>query len=129
MRAIIITSLLAFIFAGIATAADDSLDKAAKKTSDGMGNLLKGMGQEIKKTGIGNEAKKDDKKAGSGAEQPAEAFPPPGRDAHDAGAPVALNPSARNIELQQGVAQRAAQMRASLGEVDAGPREHAPGAS
>jgi len=63
MRAIIIASLLAFIFAGIATAADDSLDKAAKKTSDGMGNLLKGMGQEIKKTGIGNEAKKDDKKA------------------------------------------------------------------
>ena len=63
MRAIIIASLLAFTAAGIAYAADDSLDKAAKKTSDGMGNLLKGMGQDVKKTGIGNEAKKDDKKA------------------------------------------------------------------
>ena len=63
MRMIIVASLLAFTSAGIAYAADDSLDKAAKKTSDGMGNLLKGMGQEIKKTGIGNEAKKDDKKA------------------------------------------------------------------
>lgn len=63
MRTIIIASLLAFTAAGIAYAADDSLDKAAKKTSDGFGNLLKGMGQEVKKTGIGNEAKKDDKKA------------------------------------------------------------------
>jgi len=63
MRTIIIASLLALTAAGIAYAADDSLDKAVKKTSDGMGNLLKGMGQEIKKTGIGNEAKKDDKKA------------------------------------------------------------------
>jgi hypothetical protein len=61
MRTLIIASLLAF--AGAAFAADDSLDKAAKKTSDGMGNLLKGMGQEVKKTGIGNEGKKDDKKA------------------------------------------------------------------
>jgi len=63
MRTIIIASLLAFIVGGAAYAADDSLDKAAKKTSDGMGNLLKGMGQEVKKTGIGNEGKKDDKKA------------------------------------------------------------------
>lgn len=63
MRTIIIASLLAFSVAGIAYAADDSLDKAAKKTSDGFGNLLKGMGQEVKKTGIGNEAKKDDKNA------------------------------------------------------------------
>ncbi len=47
MRAIIIASLLAFTIA----------------TSDGFGNLLKGMGQEVKKAGIGNEAKKDDKKA------------------------------------------------------------------
>ena len=60
MRLIIIASLL--VLSGIAYAADDSLDKAAKKTSDGMGNLLKGMGQEVKKIGIGNEAKKDDKK-------------------------------------------------------------------
>ena len=63
MRTIIIASLLAFTVGGAAYAADDSLDKAAKKTSDGMGNLLKGMGQEVKKTGIGNEGKKDDKKA------------------------------------------------------------------
>jgi len=62
MRMIVIASLLAFSAAGITYAADDSLDKAAKKTSDGMGNLLKGMGQEVKKTGIGNQ-KKDDKKA------------------------------------------------------------------
>jgi len=63
MRTIIIASLLAFTVGGAAYAADDSLDKSAKKTSDGMGNLLKGMGQEVKKTGIGNEGKKDDKKA------------------------------------------------------------------
>jgi hypothetical protein len=67
MRTIIIASLLAFTV-GIAHAADDSLDKAAKKTGDGFGNLLKGMGQEVKKTGIGNEPKKDDKKASKQAE-------------------------------------------------------------
>ena len=72
MRAIIIASLLAFTAAGIAYTADDSLDKAAKKTSDGMGNLLKGMGQEVKKTGIGNEAKKDDKKAAKQSDKPKE---------------------------------------------------------
>ena len=66
MRAIIIASLLAFTIAGTAYAADDSLDKAAKKTSDGFGNLLKGMGQEIKKSGVIDEPKdekKDDKQA------------------------------------------------------------------
>lgn len=63
MRAIIIASLLVFTVAGIAYAADDSADKSAKKTGDGFGNLLKGMGQEVKKTGVGKEAKKDDKKA------------------------------------------------------------------
>jgi len=68
MRTIIIAALLVFTFTGIAYAADDSLDKAAKKTSDGMGNLLKGMGQEVKKMGIGNEAKKDDKKAAKAGE-------------------------------------------------------------
>ena len=68
MRTIIIASLLVLSTAGIAYAADDSLDKAAKKTSDGMGNLLKGMGQEVKKTGIGNEAKKDDKKPAKAAD-------------------------------------------------------------
>ena len=62
MRTIIIASLLAFTFTGTAYAADDSLDKAAKKTENGMGELLKGMGQEVKKAGIGN-TKKDEKKA------------------------------------------------------------------
>jgi len=66
MRIVIIASLIAAL-GGAAYAADDSLDKAAKKTSDGMGNLLKGMGQEVKKTGIGNQ-KKDDKKAAKAGE-------------------------------------------------------------
>ena len=68
MRMTIIASLLALSVAGMAYAADDSLDKAAKKTSDGFGNLLKGMGQEVKKTGIGNDGKKDDKKAAKQAD-------------------------------------------------------------
>ncbi|HUL92791.1 MAG TPA: hypothetical protein VLV56_10620 [Burkholderiales bacterium] len=63
MRPLIIAGLLVLTTAGAVYAADDSLDKAAKKTSDGMGNLLKGMGQEVKKAGIGSDAKKDDKKA------------------------------------------------------------------
>jgi hypothetical protein len=71
MRMIIIASLLAFSAAGIAYAADDSLDKAAKKTGENFGELLKGMGQEVKKTGIGNEGKKKDKKA-SKADKPKE---------------------------------------------------------
>jgi hypothetical protein len=57
MRLIIIASLLAF--AVNAYAADDKVDKSAKKTGDGFGNLLKGMGQETKKATGG----KDDKKA------------------------------------------------------------------
>lgn len=71
MRTIIIASLLAFIAAGTVYAADDSLDKSAKKTGDGFGNLLKGMGQEVKKTGIGNEGKKDNKKASKQADSKA----------------------------------------------------------
>ena len=65
MRTIVIATLL-LAFTGSAYAADDSLDKAAKKTSDGFGNLLKGMGQEIKKSGVLDEPKdekKDDKNA------------------------------------------------------------------
>jgi hypothetical protein len=63
MRTIVIAGLLAFA-TGAACAADDSLDKAAKKTANGFGELLKGMGQEIKKTGIAGEPKKkDDEKA------------------------------------------------------------------
>ena len=61
MRTIIIASLLAFTAALAACASDDSLDKSAKKTSDGMGNLLKGMGQEVEKSGI--LGTKDDPKA------------------------------------------------------------------
>ena len=71
MRAILVATLLTFTLTATAYAADDSLDKAAKKTSDGMGNLLKGMGQEVKKTGIGNQPKDDKKaaaKAGEGKE-------------------------------------------------------------
>jgi hypothetical protein len=56
------TVLLTFTVA-TAYAADSSADSSAKKTGDGFGNLLKGMGQEVKKTGVGNEGKKDDKKA------------------------------------------------------------------
>lgn len=64
MRIILIASLIAAL-SGVAYAADDSLDKAAKKTSDGFGNLLNAMGQEVKKTGISDdkEKKKDAKKA------------------------------------------------------------------
>ncbi|HVQ60763.1 MAG TPA: hypothetical protein VMS53_01630 [Burkholderiales bacterium] len=58
MRIVMIAALIAAL-SGAAYAADDDLDKAAKKTSDGFGNLLKGMGQEIRK--IGDEAKKDEK--------------------------------------------------------------------
>jgi hypothetical protein len=62
MRIVVIAALIAAL-GGVAYAADDSLDKAAKKTGEGFGNLLKGMGQEIKKTGIGDDGKKDEKKA------------------------------------------------------------------
>jgi len=52
MRTIIIASLLAFTAAASACASDDSLEKSVEKTSDGMGNLLKGMGQEVQKSGV-----------------------------------------------------------------------------
>jgi len=78
MRKIVIASLfVALTGAGLAHAADDSLDKAAKKTSDGFGNLLKGMGQEIKKAGIGDEKKGGKKKD----ENAAKADPNPKGDA------------------------------------------------
>jgi hypothetical protein len=60
MRIVMIAALIA-VLGGAAYAADDTLDKAAKKTGEGFGNLLKGMGQEIKKTGIGDEGKKPEK--------------------------------------------------------------------
>ena len=62
MRTTLMTVLLTFAIA-TAYAADDKVDKSAKKTGDGFGNLLKGMGQEVKKTGGG----KDDKKASKSA--------------------------------------------------------------
>lgn len=65
MRTTAIAVLLAFA-AAAAHAADDSLDKSAKKTGDNFGNLLKGMGQETKKA-TGGEAKKSDKKAAKAA--------------------------------------------------------------
>ena len=65
MRTVIIAMLLAAL-SGVAYAADDSLDKAAKKTADGFGNLLGAMGSEIKK--MGDEDKKDVKKEEAKAE-------------------------------------------------------------
>lgn len=43
---------------------DSSLDDAARKTGQGFGNLLKGMGQELKKVGgsLTSSEKKNDKK-------------------------------------------------------------------
>ena len=61
MRIVTIAALIAAL-SGTAYAADDNLDQAAKKTGDGFGNLLKGMGLELKKAGIGDEGKKDEKK-------------------------------------------------------------------
>ena len=72
MRTMIAASLLVLAVAGTAYAADDSADKSAKKTGDGFGNLLKGMGQEVKKTGVGNEGKKDNKKASKSDAKPKE---------------------------------------------------------
>lgn len=72
MRTIVIAALLAFAAAGAGHAADDSLDKSAKKTSDGFGELLKGMGQEIQKTGIVGEPKKEDKKEDKKAGKPSD---------------------------------------------------------
>ncbi len=57
---IVITAAFIAALSGAAYAADDSLDQAAKKTSDGFGNLLNAMGQELKK--IDDEGKKDKKK-------------------------------------------------------------------
>jgi hypothetical protein len=62
MRIMMTGVLLAALGSGTAFAGDDSLDKAAKKTSDGFGNLLNAMGQEVKKTGIGDDGKKNEKK-------------------------------------------------------------------
>ena len=77
MRIVMIAALIAAL-SGVAYAADDSLDKAAKKTSDGFGNLLKGMGQEIKK--IGDEDKKDEKDEKKPAKDSAKADPNPKGD-------------------------------------------------
>lgn len=63
LRALCITGLL--VAAGAATAADDrSLDDSAKKVGNNFGELLKGMGQELKKAGgsLSDPAKKEDKK-------------------------------------------------------------------
>jgi hypothetical protein len=57
---------------------DTSLDDAAKKTGQGFGNLLKGMGQELKKVGGSltsseNSDKKDSKKEEKTKDDKAEA--------------------------------------------------------
>ena len=66
MRMAVTAALL--VFAAAVYAADDKLDKSAKKTGDNFGNLLKGMGQEVKKASGGN-AKKSDKKSAKGAKE------------------------------------------------------------
>ena len=60
-----ITATLIAALCGTAYAADDKADSSAKKTSDGFGNLLKGMGQEVKKASGSGNAKKSDKAAKS----------------------------------------------------------------
>jgi len=57
---------------------DTSLDDAAKKTGQGFGNLLKGMGQELKKVGgsltsSDKSDKKDDEKENKTKDDKAEA--------------------------------------------------------
>jgi hypothetical protein len=56
---------VAVLAAGPALAADDtSLDDSAKKVGNNFGEMLKGMGQELKKAGgsLSESGKKDDKK-------------------------------------------------------------------
>jgi hypothetical protein len=56
---------VAGLAAGPAVAADDtSLDDSAKKVGNNFGEMLKGMGQELKKAGgsLSESGKKDDKK-------------------------------------------------------------------
>jgi len=54
---------------------DTSLDDAAKKTGQGFGNLLKGMGLELKKVGgsLTSSDKKDDEKENKTKDDKAEA--------------------------------------------------------
>jgi hypothetical protein len=75
MRTVMIAALIALL-GGVAYAGDDSLDKAAKKTSDGFGNLLNAMGQEVKKTGIGDDGKKQEKEAKKDDKKPRAAVNP-----------------------------------------------------
>jgi len=60
MRTVIIATMIVAL-SGVAYAADDSLDKTAKKIGDGFGNMLTAVGQEIKKTGIDDVGKKSAK--------------------------------------------------------------------
>lgn len=59
---------------GIASAADDKADTTFKKTERGFGELLKGMGQELKKASdaVVGAAKKQDKKAAKTADKKAD---------------------------------------------------------
>jgi hypothetical protein len=64
LRTLWITSLLVAVCSfGPALADDTSLDDSAKKVGNNFGELLKGMGQEVKKVGKSdNAAEKKDKK-------------------------------------------------------------------
>ena len=62
----IATALVVLLALGIAPAvAQNKTEDSAKKTSDGVGGLLQGMGQEINKLGgtLTSDSKKDGKKA------------------------------------------------------------------
>ncbi len=63
MRTFAIAGLLALATAGVGCASDKNLDESAKKTSTGFGELLKGMGQELEKTGVVGKPKKDGDKS------------------------------------------------------------------
>jgi hypothetical protein len=75
MRSVMIAALITAL-GGAAYAADDSLDKAAKKTADGFGNLLNAMGQEVKKSGIGGDGKKEEKETKKDDKKPRAAVNP-----------------------------------------------------
>lgn len=65
LRTLWMTSFLAAVCGFVPTLADDtSLDDSAKKVGNNFGELLKGMGQEVKKAGgsLSKSGKKDDKK-------------------------------------------------------------------
>ena len=76
MRVACIFALVCSVGIGPVLAVNDTnLDDAAKKTGQGFGNLLKGMGQELKKVGgsLTSSDKKDDEKENKTKDDKAEA--------------------------------------------------------